>query len=185
MEIVAASTESHLDGVRRLMRGFVAWQHVRHAADRAMIDRYFDNAAFEAELAGLPGAFAPPEGRLLVAVEDGVVAGTVALRNVGGGVSEMKRMFVDPGYHGRGVGRLLGEAIVVEAAAAGYAKMRLDTGPRQVEALGLYRRLGFVETRPNSGVPEEMRGWPVFMEKDLAPGTAPLPAGGGFAGAGP
>lgn len=165
---ITAATDADLDGVRRLMRDFVAWHHQRHAAHRALIDRYFDPAAWEAELAALPGAFAPPRGRLLVAVVDGTVAGCVALRDLGDGACEMKRMFVDPAFHGRGLGKALAEALIAEARAIGYDRMFLDTGPDQHEAQGLYRRLGFRPVAPYYDIDPEMREWLVFMERDLA-----------------
>ena len=64
---IGQATEADLPAVRALMRRYVDWHRERHAAYRAMIDRYFDPVAFDAELDGLPGAFAPPSGRLLVA----------------------------------------------------------------------------------------------------------------------
>ena len=79
----------------------------------------------------------------------------------------MKRMFVYPHYHGQGVGRALGEAIVKEAKALGYRTMRLDTSVRQDEAIGLYHRLGFTPIEPYYDVPQEIKGWLVFMELAL------------------
>lgn len=80
----------------------------------------------------------------------------------------MKRMFVYPDVHGQGVGLALGRAIVEEAKAAGYRLMRLDTGARQEEAKGLYRKLGFKEIGAYYQLPEPMRTWLTFMELDLS-----------------
>ena len=161
--------ESHADfeAVRQLMRAFVEWHYERHASDRALIDSYFDPAKFEAELAGLPGEFSPPEGELLVADDDGAIAGCVALRPLGDGACEMKRMFVFREHHGKGVGMLLGRAIVDAARRIGYRRMVLDTGPKQREAQGLYRRLGFTDVEPYYDVAPNLRAWLVFMELDL------------------
>jgi GNAT superfamily N-acetyltransferase len=167
MIVRGAETPEDLDAVRDLMRAFIAWHHERNAADRHIIDSYFDPEEFAAELDSLPGEFAPPAGRLLVAEEDGRIAGCVALRDLGDGACEMKHMFVYPEFHGRGVGLRLGKAIVEQAKAIGYRKMLLDTGSRQPEAQALYRKLGFRGTGPYSERSPELLDWLVFMELDL------------------
>ncbi len=167
MEIVAATAPDELEEVRRLLRSFVAWHRRRHHEDLALVERYFDAAAFAAELAGLPGAYAPPRGRLLLARDDGRAVGCVALRPLGGGVCEMKRMFVDPACRGRGAGRALAEAVLREAGTVGYRTMRLDTSVRQAEAQALYRSLGFVEIPPDADLPADLAAWLVFFERRL------------------
>ncbi|HYI42722.1 MAG TPA: GNAT family N-acetyltransferase [Sphingomicrobium sp.] len=167
MIVREARSEADYDAVRGLMRAFIQWHYERHASDRHVIDSYFDPKQFADELARLPGEFAPPVGRLLVAEEDGRIAGCVALRDFGDGACEMKRMFVDPAFHGRGVGMLLGRAIVEEARSIGYTRMLLDTGPEQREAQGLYRKLGFREVGPYYELPVHLREWLVFMELAL------------------
>lgn len=163
---IPATTEE-LDQTRALMRAFVAWHRERHQQDLALIDAYFDNEAFEQELASLPGQYAPPRGQLLLATVAGVPAGCVALKEINTEACEMKRMFVYPEYHGRGVGRALGEVVIDAARSAGYRVMRLDTSIRQAEAQGLYRRLGFYDIEPYYELPEELRNWLVFMELAL------------------
>jgi len=109
--------------------------------------------SFDQELASLPGDYAPPSGRLLLAEVNGRSAGCVALHRLGEGICEMKRLYVRPEFRGHRIGRQLAEAVIAEARAAGYQRMRLDTvAPVMREAVQLYRELGFHEIpayRPN------------------------------------
>jgi putative acetyltransferase len=163
VEIVVPETAAELDAVRSLIRAFVAWHRERHVEDHQLIDSYFDEAAFEAELAGLPGSYRP----LLLALCDEEPAGCVALRRLGHDDCEMKRMYVDGRFRGRGVGRALTERLLADARALGYRRMRLDTSVRQTEALALYERFGFTPIEPYYELAPEMRDWLVFRELDL------------------
>lgn len=165
--IFQAATNTELNDVRTLMRAFVAWHRQRHAEDMALIERYFDAEAWEAELAGLPGKYAPPKGSLLIAYRGGQPAGCVALRDLGDHVAEMKRMFVPPEYRGLGVGRALADRILADARKAGYRRMRLDTSRRQNEAIALYESAGFRRIEPYYDLSEDLRDWLVFFECDL------------------
>jgi ribosomal protein S18 acetylase RimI-like enzyme len=103
---------------------------------------------FGEELAGLPGAYAPPEGRLFLLWLGGEPAGCVALRNLGDAVCEMKRMYVKPEFRGLGLGRRLAEHVIAAGREAGYRAMRLDTIETMKAAIGLYRALGFRSIPP-------------------------------------
>lgn len=157
-----------LDEVRRLMRAFLAWGQQRYSAELQFVQKYFDQGDFDAELEGLPGKYSRPKGRLLLALVDGHAAGCVALRDLGDGVCEMKRLYVDSVRHGKGIGRALVSTLLREAKTAGYRVMRLDTGPGQPEAQTLYRSVGFRFIKPYYDLPAELANWLVFMELDLA-----------------
>lgn len=104
---------------------------------------------FDKEVNELPGDYAPPEGRLLLAEIEGQIAGCVALHKLASGVCEMKRLYLRPQFRGAGLGKALAERIIVEARQAGYKRMRLDTvEPVMKDAVALYRRLGFNEIEP-------------------------------------
>ena len=166
-EILHASTQEQLDAVRSLMRAFVNWHRQRHSEDLALIDQYFDARAFEEELAGLPGKYAPPGGRLLLAVLNHQPAGCIALREIDAHVCEMKRMFVPLEFRGKRIGRALAEALIREAKTIGYSSIRLDTSIRQIEARTLYQRVGFVNIDPYYELPPELKEWLIFMELRL------------------
>jgi putative acetyltransferase len=102
--------------------------------------------SFDQELAGLPGDYAPPDGRLLLAEYRGQLAGCIALHRLGPGICEMKRLYLRPPFRGKGLGRVLAEAVIAEARVIGCRKMRLDTvEPVMPNAVAMYRRLGFKE----------------------------------------
>ena len=119
---------------------------------------------FEQEIAELPGKYAPPEGRLMLAREREAVAGSVALRKIAEGTCEMKRLYVRPAFRRRGIGRQLAQAIVEAGRACGYDVMRLDTLASMNEAIALYESLSFRRIAPYYHNPDERA---VFMELKL------------------
>lgn len=142
------------------MQGRVRIEPVRRedelAVARALVGDYVASLGIdlsfqqiEAELAGLPGAYAPPTGDLLLARDPaGAAIGCVALRGLGPARCEMKRLYVTPEGRGTGAGRALAEAVLALAVRLGYREMVLDTLPTLTTAMGLYRRLGFEEIAP-------------------------------------
>jgi putative acetyltransferase len=128
--IIRPATLADLEEIRTMLREYAAWLEV---------DLCFQN--FEQELAALPGEYAPPRGRLLIAES----AGCVALRRIDDEICEMKRLYVRPEHRGSGLGKRLVLSIISEARAIGYRRMRLDTMPKMDRAQGLYAALGFQE----------------------------------------
>ena len=163
-----AESGDDLEQVRRLLREFVVWHRARQAHNLGLVAAYFDDDTWQAELDGLPGAYAATEGgALLVAAMDGNAVGCVALRQLDDESCEMKRMYVGEAGRGQGVGRVLGEAVIQRAGDLGYAAILLDTSVEQHEAIALYRSLGFEEVEPYYAVSEAMRDWLVFFRLDL------------------
>lgn len=119
---------------------------------------------FEKEMATFPVQYAPPQGRLCLAQYRHEIVGCVGLRDLGGGICEMKRMYVKPNYRVQGLGRALAKAIINEARNIGYTHMRLDTIPSMKAAVSLYTSLGFKEIEPYRFNPIEGAR---FMELEL------------------
>lgn len=131
--IRAAETAADL-GVARLL--FQAYAE--------SLDFSLDFQGFEDELDNLPGRYATASnGALLLGLVDGRPLGVVGLRDLGDGICEMKRLYIDPEGRGRNLGRLLADAVIAEARQLGYRAMRLDTLPRMVAANRIYDALGF------------------------------------------
>jgi putative acetyltransferase len=119
----------------------------REYAQSLGVNLCFQN--FEQELAELPGHYAPPDGRLLLADYEGQLAGCVALHKWEAGVCEMKRLYLRPSFRGKGLGRMIADTIIAEARNIGYQHMRLDTiEPIMKDAVEMYRKLGFREIAP-------------------------------------
>ncbi|WP_257458901.1 GNAT family N-acetyltransferase [Archangium lipolyticum] len=103
---------------------------------------------FEQEMADFPGAYSPPSGRLLLALDGSDAAGCVGIRGLEQGACEMKRLYIRPAYRSHGLGRRLVEAALEQARAIGYSAMYLDTLPEMESAIRLYQALGFERTAP-------------------------------------
>jgi GNAT superfamily N-acetyltransferase len=137
-KILQAETEAEIDAARELFREYEAWLG---------LDLCFQG--FEGELATLPGKYAQPDGRLLLAYTDNKLAGCIALRKLEEGVCEMKRLFVRDEFRGSRIGVALIERLIADAREVGYSKVRLDTYPPKMgKAVSLYASHGFVEIEP-------------------------------------
>lgn len=162
LEIVHATSAAHLDYTRTLLREYIAWTATLHSLD--------DVPAFEdidKELAQLPGPYAPPRGRLLLALADNDSVGCVCLKPVDEQVCGLKRMYVKPSYRGQKIGHQLGETFVNSARAIGYSKIILDTFHTMTAAHAIYKQLGFYVIETPSDVPEFVQKYAIFMEMVL------------------
>lgn len=103
---------------------------------------------FKSELKNLPGDYAQPSGCLLLAYDDDLLCGCVALRKFRDKACEMKRLYIKPCCRGKGIGKALAIRVIEEAYKKGYKKMVLDTIDTMQAAIALYRGLGFKEIKP-------------------------------------
>lgn len=154
IEFVFAEEPAQIDDARAIFREYEKWLG---------LDLCFQN--FEEELQTLPGRYAPPDGRLILAYKDGELAGGIALRKIEEGICEMKRLFLLEVARGSGVGNTLIEKLIGEAQKIGYKKMRLDTFPPKMgKAVKLYESHGFYEIAPYYDNPYD---GVLYMEKVL------------------
>lgn len=159
IKIFQASTPIHVEQARELFLEY---------ANSLGFSLCFQS--FDQELAGLPGDYAPPGGRLLLAEYEGKLAGCVALHRLSDDVCEMKRLYLRPAFRGKRLGRVLTDEILRQAREIGYRRLRLDTvEPVMKDAVAMYRRLGFREITPYRENP--MAGT-LYMELDLGSGTS-------------
>lgn len=128
------------------------------AAARSMFEEYAASLdvdlcfqGFDAELARLPGEYAPPRGCLMFAALADQIVGCIALRPLASqsdAIGEVKRLYVRPSARGSGAGRALAAAVIARARAIGYDELKLDTLAMMGAARALYASLGFRECAP-------------------------------------
>lgn len=154
-DIIEATTPEQVEQVRNLFLEY-----------RAQLPIDYCFRTFDAEIAGLPGDYAPPKGKLLLATVVGQPVGCIALRPFPvEGTCEMKRLYVRPTFRGGDLGRKLVNRLLDEARSLGYQSMRLDSyAPVMQAAVALYRKLGFREIPPE---PLEPTDGLVYMELPL------------------
>jgi putative acetyltransferase len=145
MKLIQATSNEEVQQARQLFEEYAEWLG---------LNLCFQN--FDKELAALPGEYAAPSGRLFLARQNDQMAGCVALRRIGDGIGEMKRLYVRPEFRGQGLGRRLTETLLREAREIGYRRVRLDTLPGKMDkAIAMYRSLGFKNIEPYYNNPVE------------------------------
>jgi len=136
-EVCFATAPEELDQARILFREY---------ADQ--VDAPCCFATFNSEVESLPGEYALPTGRLLLARKGSEAAGCVAMRRLDPSSGEMKRLYVREAFRRDRLGRTLAKLVIASAREQRYRRLLLDTLPKMQEAIALYRSLGFVERGP-------------------------------------
>ena len=155
IEILEAETSVQIEETRNLFREYERWFG---------LDLCFQG--FDEEVANLPGKYSKPEGRIFLAYLDEELAGCIALKNLGDGICEMKRLFVREEFRGKGIGVSLIERLLSKAEQIGYRKIRLDTNPPKMgKAVKLYESYVFREISPYY---HNLSVETLFMEKELS-----------------
>lgn len=157
VRIAPVRSDDDVAAASRLAREFFAYLRVKFPESQAAIDAYLLAQDFEGQLADFRGHFGPPHGECMLARLDGAPVGVVMLKPYAPGVCELNRMYVAPEGRGRGVGRGLCEGLIARARALGYREIRLDALNERVEAVPLYRKLGF---KPDPDPPDYARNEP-------------------------
>jgi len=158
-----ATTSTQISAVQELMREYLQWVFDTYsgAEDAPTFNEW------EAEVQSLPGIYAPPQGRLLLATVNDQPAGCVALKFKDETTGELKRMYVRPTFRGQNIGLRLGEKLVEEARTIGYKKVYLDSHGTMKSAHKVYEKVGFKYIAPPAEFPKELHAIIVFMECEL------------------
>ena len=169
--ILPAESDRDYEAFAGLIREYVEWLRTLYRDKAWFVDAVMGHQSLDEELGALAHAFGPPRGAAMLARHGDVVQGCGAYRDLGGGVCEMKRVFVPPRWQGRGWGRRLCQALTGAARAQGYTVMRLDSVQRMTRAAALYRSMGFRECAPYQAYPAKILPQMVFMERALDDGA--------------
>lgn len=165
-DIRQADADRDRESIEALWAEYLSWANDQLEARYGV--RFPIEDSLRHDLATL-AKFRPPEGQLLLAIEDGAAVGTAALRRIAPDTAEIKRMYVQPAARGRGLGRALLDRMIEGAETAGYERIRLDSARFMREAQALYRANGFEDIAPyaQSEIPDDLKIHWVFMERTL------------------
>ena len=170
IEIVPAQTGNALEHVITLSQEYVAWMMAELRARYPEVDHGVFSADHDYDDVRhkFPGEHVPPQGRLLLALDDGAACGCVALGPLDAAIGEMRTLYVRPAFRGRGAGKRLAEASLDEARKLGYRAVRLDTLAFMDSALALYHALGFHHVAPYRDISPALQPYIRFLECDLS-----------------
>jgi ribosomal protein S18 acetylase RimI-like enzyme len=166
LKILPAESEMQYQQVRELLVEHIAWDTSKVSQlgldGQEALDFYYASGE-----EALPGVYAPPEGRMLLATHSAMAAGCGAFHRMTQEACEMKRMYVRPEFRRMQIGRQLTEALIVAAKEAGYVIMRLETTTFMDKAIAMYSSFGFKTCPPYYAIPESFRAITVFMQLNL------------------
>jgi len=165
IEIVEATNPERIDHVKALIEEYMAWDievtRTLGLDTDLLLETYYSNVA------ELPGPYARPDGRLVLALDGVEAAGCGALRRLAADTGEVGRMFVRPRFRGRKIGRRLIDTLIDGGREVGYSRLRLATGTFMTAAHEMYRAAGFRDTEPYLDLAPGFREITMYMELDL------------------
>jgi putative acetyltransferase len=164
LTIAQAETEAQVAATAGLLREYFEWQAASEPDDFNQADTF---RGIDLEISTLPGDYAPPAGRLLLASVDGQPAGCVGLKRHAAASAELKRLYVRPAFRGLHIGWQLVNRLLAEARQGGYERVLLDTHIRLKSALAIYHALGFQVVPPPDDFPALFKPVVIFMEYNL------------------
>lgn len=164
LSISQVRTPSEIQHAQELLREYTSWA-IALASESDQAPTFH---GLEEELATLPGIYAPPSGRLLLAMHDGWPAGCIALKGHDATTGELKRVYVRPGFRGLSIGQKLVSSVVAAARESGYRRLILDSHTSMTKAHALYGAVGFRRVDAPPDFPEALKSAVVFMEMALA-----------------
>ncbi len=169
MKIVTAQSGQPLDHFIKLADEYVTWmlgEIPQHYPDMNL-NEFASEHAYDDIRKKFPGEHTPPDGGLLVAMQEGRAAGCIAFGRLSDSICEVRTLFVQPAFRGAGAGRKLVEACLQNARDLGYDRARLDTLSFMTGAQRLYTSFGFYPIDPYLDVSERLRRHIRFFECQL------------------
>ncbi len=167
-KIIIADIDKNSDEIKEIFREYLDW--AAGILNRDYGTNFSVSEILEDNMATLE-KFSPPQGRLIISLDDDYLSGIACLKHLTGNIGEIKRMYVRPLFRGKGIGRNLLQRVIEEAQLIRYEKLKLDSARFMVEAHSLYQSMGFVEIEPYEGseIPKQYQIHWKFMEKTLKP----------------